>query len=286
MYQTEYLLIAISTLGLLLRTRAAYFREAYQRASAKENAMRAQRASEAKARREAEENARVKSRFLAHVSHEVRTPLNAISGTAQMLQQTPLTPEQQAYVEVLATGSETLQAILSDILDYARIEAGKVELAPETLQLEEALQQAIRLVQPQLAGRDLCLTTKIGPDVPATISTDPIRLRQVLLNLLSNAAKFTSSGTITIAVSRLITPDGNLLQIAVSDTGSGVPAHEQATLFEPFVQGTSENWSKRRGAGLGLAISKELVTLMGGEIWLDSSSPEGATFTFTLPLNA
>lgn len=287
MYQTEYLLIAISTLGLLLRTRAAHFREAYQHASAKENAMRALRASEAQARREAEENARVKSRFLAHVSHEVRTPLNAISGTAQMLQQTPLTPEQQEYVEVLETGSETLQAILSDILDYARIEAGKVEVNPEFLQLEEALQQAIKLVQPQLAGRDVCLTTDIGPDVPAIISADPIRLRQVLLNLLSNAAKFTTSGAISTAVSRLITPDGNVLQIAVSDTGSGVPAHEQATLFEPFVQGANGNCTKQRGgSGLGLAISKELVTLMGGEIWLDSSSPQGATFTFTLPLNA
>lgn len=286
MYQTEYLLIAISTLGLLLRTRAAHFREAYQRVSAKEGAMRILRASEVQARREAEENARVKSRFLAHVSHEVRTPLNAISGTAQMLQQTPLTPEQQEYVDVLATGSETLEAILSDILDFARIEAGKVQLNPEPLQLEDALQQAIKLVQPQLAGRDLCLTTDIGPDVPATITTDPIRLRQVLLNLLTNAAKFTTSGTITIAVSRLITPDGNMLQIAVSDTGSGIPAHEQASLFEPFVQGASENCTKQRGSGLGLAISKELVTLMGGEIWLDSNASQGATFTFTLPLDA
>lgn len=284
MYQPEFLVIALSTLGLILRTQVAQFRDAYQRAVAREREMRQLRASEVQARRAAEEAARIKSQFLAHVSHEVRTPLNAISGTAQMLQQTPLTAEQQEYVEVLATGSETLQALLADILDYARIEAGKIELAPQPVCLAEAIDQALRLVQAQAAERNLQLVRQIAHRTPETIAVDPLRLRQVLLNLLSNAVKFTASGTITVSAGLLGAGRANLLRISVSDTGRGVPLHEQESLFQPFVQGGGET-AARHGVGLGLAICRELVTLMGGEIWLDSRPGEGATFTFTLPVD-
>lgn len=286
MYQPEYLVIALSTLGLLLRTQASYFREAYHRATAKEKELRALRASEVKARHQAEEAARVKSRFLAHVSHEVRTPLNAISGTTAMLQQTELTPEQQAYVEVLATGAETLQAILGDILDYARIEAGKIALERRTVNVAEAVAQAIKLVQPQADARGLQLTMQIDPKVPCNIMTDPMRLRQVLLNLLSNAIKFTNAGAVQVTVIRLQGEDEGYLQVAVSDTGCGIELREQLDLFEPFVQGARNGDSNRDGVGLGLAICKELVTLMGGEIWLQSRRGHGSTFTFTLPATA
>lgn len=286
MYQPEYLVIALSTLGLLLRTQASYFREAYQRATAKEKELRALRASEVKARHQAEEAARVKSRFLAHVSHEVRTPLNAISGTTAMLQQTELSAEQQAYVEVLATGTETLQAILGDILDYARIEAGKIALERRAVNVAEAVAQAIKLVQPQADARGLQLTMQIDPRVPRTIMTDPMRLRQVFLNLLSNAIKFTNAGVVQVTVIRLEGEDEGYLQVAVSDTGCGIELREQLDLFEPFVQGARNNDSNRDGVGLGLAICKELVTLMGGEIWLQSRRGHGSTFMFTLPATA
>lgn len=294
MLQPEYLVIALSTLGLLLRTRAAHFRNAYQQATAKERALRdavaelrVLRASEARARREAEEAARVKAQFLAHVSHEVRTPLHAISGAAQLLQETPLTPEQEEVVRMLATGSETLQDILGDILDYARIEAGKLELDPQPVLLQEALQQAMALLKPQAQARGLQLVQRVGPGVPPTIVTDPLRLRQVLLNLLSNAVKFTTAGSVTLTVTRATGENGvrprPALQFAVRDTGPGVSSQQEALLFEPFAQGA--NGQSAGGAGLGLAISKELVALMGGDIWHHSDPGRGATFTFTLPLD-
>jgi signal transduction histidine kinase len=290
--QPEYLFIALSALGLLLRTRAAHFRDAYHEASANEKGLREAvaelrylRASEARARREAEEAARVKSQFLAHVSHEVRTPLQAISGAAQLLQETTLTAEQQEVVDMLATGSETLQAILGDILDYARIEAGKIDLDPRPIHLQDALAGAMTLLQPQAQARGLQLVHRVGPNVPTTISADPLRLRQVLLNLLSNAVKFTERGSVTLTVSRISgengsTPGAPTLQFAVRDTGPGVSPQQEALLFQPFAQGPDGH----EGAGLGLAISKELVTLMGGAIWHRSDPGRGATFTFTLPL--
>lgn len=296
MYQPEFLVIALSTLGLLLRTRAAHFRNAYQEASAKEEALRDAvaelrelRASEARARREAEEAARIQSHFLTHVSHEVRTPLHAISGAAELLKETPLTREQQEVVDMLATGSDTLQAILGDILDYARIEAGKLELDPQRLELQEALTQAMKLLQPQAQSRGLQLIHRIGPNVPPTITADALRLRQVLLNLLSNAVKFTETGSVTLTVTRVAGENGArqrpLLQFAVRDTGPGVSPQQERLLFQPFAQGR-QNDQQQRGAGLGLAISKELVTLMGGDIWHYSDPGHGATFAFTLPLHA
>lgn len=285
MVHPEYLVIALSTLGLILRTQAAQFRTAYHRATAKEKRQRSLRASEAQARRQAEEAAQAKAQFLAHLSHEVRTPLHAISGAAQMLRQTETTAEQQAYLDVLATGSETLQAILGDILDYARIEAGKIELEPQPVNTAEAIEQALSLVQAQATARRLQFVKRIESDAPCTVVADPIRLRQILLNLLTNAVKFTPSGAITITASRCTAGDNQWLQIAVSDTGCGIALQHQPTLFQPFTQAPAAG-PNRGGAGLGLAISKELVTLMGGEIWLESKPGQGATFTFTLPLEA
>lgn len=293
MYPPEYLVIALSTLGLLLQTRAAHFREAYQQATKKERALRAAiaelrrlRASEAQARKEAEEAARVKSQFLAHVSHEVRTPLNAISSTAQMLQQTSLTAEQREYVDLLITGSETLEAILGKLLDFAKIEAGKVELERQPVQVGEAIDEAMKLVQPLAAAQGLEFSRHVGCDVPPTVSTDPVRLRQVLLNLLSNAVKFTESGSVMVTVG-CIAAEGDAsasLRFAVRDTGLGIPAHEQETLFQPFMQGENGSAGRHGGAGLGLAISRELVHLMGGEISVQSEPGDGSTFTFTVPL--
>lgn len=297
MLQPEYLFIALSALGLLLRTRAAHFRDAYHEASATEKGLRQAvtelsrlRASEARARREAEEAARIKSQFLAHVSHEVRTPLQAISGATQLLQDTPLTAEQKEVVDMLATGSELLQDILGDILDYAKIEAGKIDLDPRPIHLQDVLAEAMKLLQPRAQSRGLQLVHRVGPGVPATISADPLRLRQVLLNLLSNAVKFTEKGSVTLTVSRISGENGYrptrpALQFAVRDTGPGVSPQQEALLFQPFAQGP-EHSHDGKGSGLGLAISKDLVTLMGGDIWHRSDPGRGATFIFTLPLDA
>lgn len=295
MYPPEYLVIALSTLGLLLQTRVSHFRDAYEQASKKERALRAAiselrrlRESEAQARKEAEEANRVKSQFLAHVSHEVRTPLNAISSTVQMLRQTPLTAEQKEYVDLLVTGSETLEAILGNILDFARIEAGKVELDRQPVNVCEAVDEAMKLVQPLAAAQGLAFARDIKDDVPEMFNADPVRLRQILLNLLSNAVKFTDCGSVTVTVSCTAAQDNGdgALRFAVCDTGPGISANHQEQIFQPFMQANNAGAARKGGAGLGLAITKELVHLMGGEISVQSEVGEGSTFVFTVPLVA
>lgn len=294
MYTPEYLVIALSTLGILLQTQVSHFRDAYQQATKKERALRAAiaelrrlRASEAQARREAEEANRIKAQFLAHVSHEVRTPLNAINSTAHMLQQTPLTPEQKEYVDLLVTGGETLEAILGKILDFARIEAGTVELDNEPVNVCEAVDEAMKLVQPLAAAQGLTFARDIKDGVPRVFDADPVRLRQVLLNLLSNAVKFTERGSVTVTVS---CPDAEengrrSLCFAVCDTGPGISDADQEKIFQPFIQVQNGVVGRNGGAGLGLAITKELVHLMGGDISVQSEVGVGSTFAFTVALN-
>lgn len=293
MYPPEYLVIALSTLGLLLQTRVSHFRDAYEQATKKERALRAAiselrrlRQSEAQARKEAEEANRVKSQFLAHVSHEVRTPLNAISSTAQMLRETPLTAEQREYVDLLVTGSETLEAILGNILDFARIEAGKVKLDVQPVEVCEAVDEAMKLVQPLANAQGLEFVREIEDGVPETLNADPVRLRQILLNLLSNAVKFTDGGSVTVTVGRAAKQEDRegVLRFAVCDTGPGIAADAQEKIFQPFMQAQNGSAPREGGAGLGLAITKDLVELMGGEISVQSKLGEGSTFTFTVPL--
>ncbi len=305
MFQPEYLVIALSTLGLLLRTKASHFQGAYNESREQELALRdavaelqTLRATEAQARRDAEEAARIKSDFLAHVSHEVRTPLNAVSGAALLLQDSQLTPEQRECIEVLKAGSDSLLAILDDILDYSKIEAGKMELDPRPMHLRDCVRESLRLLQPQAEARGLRLSAHVGAAVPAVITGDAARLRQVLLNLLSNALKFTDAGSVTLYVTPIArgAGDADLLRFAVRDTGIGIPYEEQARLFQPFTQverhtmrhdsiARRDSGARRHGgAGLGLAISRQLVTLMGGQIWLESHPHRGSTFFFTLPI--
>lgn len=294
MYSPEYLVIALSTLGLLLQTQVSHFRDAYEQATKKERALRAAiaelrrlRASEAQARKEAEEANRIKAQFLAHVSHEVRTPLNAINSTAHMLQQTPLTPEQKEYVDLLVTGGETLEAILGKILDFARIEAGTVELDKQPVNVCEAVDEAMKLVQPLAATQGLTFACDIKDGVPQVFDADPVRLRQVLLNLLSNAVKFTENGSVTVTVSCAdADEDGRRsLSFAVCDTGSGISDADREKIFQPFIQVQNGDVGRKGGAGLGLAITKELVHLMGGEISVQSELGVGSTFAFTVGLN-
>ena len=228
--------------------------------------------------REREQMVAAKARFLATMSHEIRTPMNGVLGFADMLQATELTRTQRSYVDAIATSGETMVQLLNDILDYARIEAGSVTLRPERVDIA-ALAETCLATFAGLAGRkDVTLDLIVEDSVQRTIMIDPLRLRQILLNLLGNAVKFTERGGVCLRISQV---QGHL-QIAVRDTGVGIKPEDIRNVFKQF--GQVDNAAQRRfgGTGLGLAITSQLVTLMGGTITVASTHGEGSCFTVTL----
>jgi PAS domain S-box-containing protein len=242
------------------------------------------------ARDRAQAGDRAKGQFLATMSHEVRTPLNGIIGFTNLLLGSPLSDEQREYVETIRTGGEALIQLTGDILDYARIETGKLKLDLAPCDPRACVEEALDLFADRAAEKNLCLLHWIGDDVPAAIVADGGRLRQVLVNLVSNAVKFTEAGEVEVTVSRVagekaIAPadrESCLLTFAVRDTGAGIAPEEGTKLFKPFSQLDSSSTRKHGGTGLGLAISRDLVRLMGGDITLTSGAGRGATFSFTL----
>ena len=229
------------------------------------------------AKTEAEAANKAKSVFLANMSHELRTPLNAILGYANILKRAQ--PNQVTRLNIIEKSGNHLLTLINDILDIAKVEADKLELVNEPVNLTSLIDQVVAMMHPHTADKRLKFHVQRAPDLPNTILTDPKRLRQVLLNLLSNAFKFTKKGSVRLAID---CPDPDSLRFVVSDTGSGIPEDHLAAIFEPFVQNNSPSVNAD-GAGLGLTISRRLVDLMGGELTAESTVGEGSRFSFTIP---